>query len=126
MTSASQDLPMDSPLNLAGQESPIACDLSVFSPEGLEQHKSAFRRLWESRQEFQELENGIRLLLPSTEETVAAVFQFVANERLCCPFLDFTVEVTRDRGPIRLSLTGRPGAKEVLLAGLESIGMGTP
>jgi hypothetical protein len=118
MTSASQKLPVD----LVAQETPLACDLSVFSAQGLEEHKSAFHSLWECKEAFQELDNGIRLQLPATAEMLATVFQFVANERLCCPFLDFTVEVRREQGPMYLSLTGRPGAKEVLLAGLESLG----
>jgi hypothetical protein len=42
------------------------------------------------------------------------VTRFVATERLCCPFLEFSVEVTPGAGPLWLRLTGPAGTKEFL------------
>jgi hypothetical protein len=47
-----------------------------------------------------------------------AVTRFVALERLCCPFLAFTVEVTPERGPLRLHLSGPAGSKDFIRAEL--------
>jgi hypothetical protein len=46
------------------------------------------------------------------------VARFVANERRCCPFLTFTVEVAPAAGPLWLRLTGPTGTREFLEAEL--------
>jgi hypothetical protein len=45
-----------------------------------------------------------------------AISEFVANERLCCPFFEFGVTVERDGGPVWLRITGEGEAKRVLEA----------
>jgi len=42
----------------------------------------------------------------------------VSRERLCCPFLGFTLEVGPDRGPLRLHLTGPDGVAPFIRAEL--------
>jgi len=44
--------------------------------------------------------------------------EFVALEKLCCPFVRFLLEMPEDGGPLRLDLTGREGVKELLRAEL--------
>ena len=39
-------------------------------------------------------------------------------ERLCCPFLTFTLEVSPERGPLLLRLTGAEGVKDFIRAEL--------
>jgi hypothetical protein len=51
-------------------------------------------------------------------ESFEQVARFVANERRCCPFLTFTVELAQEAGPIWLRLTGPPGTRELLDAEL--------
>ena len=46
---------------------------------------------------------------------------FVANERRCCPFLSFALEITPADGPIVLRLTGPAGVHEFLDAELPAI-----
>lgn len=52
-------------------------------------------------------------LAPQNEVT-----EFVRRERLCCPFLAFTLEVSPDRGPLLLRLTGAEGVKDYIRAEL--------
>lgn len=40
--------------------------------------------------------------------------RWIRNERRCCPFLRFAVELEPDGGPIRLRLTGPTGTREFL------------
>ena len=42
--------------------------------------------------------------------------RFVANERRCCPFLTFTLELAPDGGPLWLRLTGPAGTRAFLEA----------
>jgi hypothetical protein len=45
---------------------------------------------------------------------LTAIAQFIEKERLCCPFMKFTVEVGEERGPIWVTISGRKGAKEFI------------
>ena len=40
--------------------------------------------------------------------------RWIANERRCCPFLRFAIELEPDGGPIRVRLTGPPGTRAFL------------
>jgi hypothetical protein len=48
-----------------------------------------------------------------------AVAEFVANERLCCPFFEFVITVERAGGPVWLRITGTGEAKRILEAELD-------
>ena len=43
-----------------------------------------------------------------------AIAKFIENERLCCPFFNFGLEVEPNSGPLWLRLTGGEGVKEIL------------
>jgi hypothetical protein len=45
-----------------------------------------------------------------------ATAEFVANERLCCPFFEFEITVERADGPVWLRMTGAGEAKRLLEA----------
>ena len=59
---------------------------------------------------------------PGVAEQFDQVTQFIANERLCCPFFSFVLEVTPARGLIWLRITGRAGVKDFLQAELGQCG----
>jgi hypothetical protein len=52
-------------------------------------------------------------------ETLRLLVDFVANERLCCPFFTFTIRVEPEGGPIWLELTGKVGIQAFIRAELE-------
>ena len=64
----------------------------------------------------QELPNGYEFEF--TADALPRLAQFVANERRCCPFIDFEITVGRKPWPTRLRLTGDEGVKDVLRAEL--------
>jgi len=66
--------------------------------------------------EVRETPDGFALRFPADE--YEAVAKFVARERLCCPFLRFTLEVAPDGGPLWLRLGGPEGVAEFLRAEL--------
>ena len=47
-----------------------------------------------------------------------AVSRFVANERLCCPFVEFEIHAEPDAGSLWLRMSGPAGTREVLEAEL--------
>jgi hypothetical protein len=50
-------------------------------------------------------------------DALDAVARFVANERKCCPFVDFEIQVAHNGGPLWLRMTGPDGTREALTAG---------
>lgn len=53
-----------------------------------------------------------------SQDDLEAIARFIANERLCCPFLQFELSVKPDAGPLWLQITGPQGAREILEAEL--------
>ncbi len=98
---------------------PIACDLNAISDEERPQHVRLARSLfYDGRGEAQELDDGYIFRFQPESSTLIELAQFVANERLCCPFWTFTIGVDAGNGPMWLRFTGPEGAKETLKAEL--------
>jgi hypothetical protein len=98
------------------QEIPLACDMSALTAEQRERQRVLSRRLREDALEIGELEDGYAFAHSPDGEALAAMAEFVANERLCCPFFGFAITVGRDGGPAWLRITGEGEAKHVLEA----------
>ena len=73
-------------------------------------------KLFRSVHKLCELPDGYAFELPNESDVLITVAQFVALERLCCPFFGFGIEVEREGGPVWLSLTGREGVKPFIMA----------
>jgi hypothetical protein len=97
-------------------EIPIACDLTALDAGQRERRRALQERLRADVREIREIENGYAFEYSPELEVLLAVAEFVALERLCCPFFDFAIEVGREGGPLWLRMTGSEGAKEVLRA----------
>jgi len=95
---------------------PLACDLAAIPAAERPRHEQVTRHLVAAATEIRESGEGWSLALPADEHD--AIAEFVARERLCCPFLKFVVVVPPERGPIELRLSGPAGAKELIRAEL--------
>jgi len=98
------------------QRVPLACNLKAMTAEQRARHRELAGALRRDAQEIAELPDGLRLRLPAGWWLDAA--EFVALEKLCCPFLRFRLEMAEEGGPLLLSLTGRAGVREFLRAEL--------
>ncbi len=97
--------------------SPFACDMTAIPAEKRGAHRQLIRHLMgEAVEEILELVDGLAFRFPAQEYD--AVTEFVGWERLCCPFLTFTLDLSPDRGPIVLRLTGADGVKAFIRAEL--------
>ena len=94
----------------------LACDMSVFKPTDRELHIQTTRKLFQSLQKVHEAENGYEFSFPNSSEIITSVAEFISGERLCCPFLEFTLKVSPNNETIALLLTGAPGTQEFLRA----------
>jgi hypothetical protein len=98
-------------------ESPLVCDLTAIEPALRAQHSALASYLFnEAAQERQELPDGYAFRFAA--ELYDQVAAFVANERRCCPFLRFELDLPAERGPLILRMTGREGVKQLLQAEL--------
>ena len=74
-------------------------------------HLATAKDLFSRIAEFRELENGYAFRFTDGLNLLLKLAEFIALEKLCCPFLSFTVEVEEEGGPVWLRLTGREGVK---------------
>ena len=96
------------------ENQPIVCDLTAIPAAVREQHVINAPKIFQAAQEVQELPNGYVFRLPNESGMFMALAQFVENERLCCPFYHFALEVEPNGGSLWLRLTGSEGAKQLL------------
>jgi hypothetical protein len=95
----------------------FACDMTAIPVADRPAHHQLIRRLMtQAAEDSSELPDGFSFRFPADE--YQAVTEFVGRERLCCPFLTFTLEVLPEQGPLVLRLTGAEGVKEFIRAEL--------
>jgi hypothetical protein len=96
---------------------PVACVPSAIPAAERSTHFALARRLFaEMATERRVLCDGYAFRFAASE--LEAVARFVANERRCCPFMTFELEIAPALGPLWLRMTGPEGTRAVLDAQL--------
>jgi len=98
------------------KQSPFACDMTAIAADQREAHLATINKLFRAVESIRELPNGYSVRLPSESDVLLTAAEFIALERLCCPFFDFSLEIEREGGAVWLSLTGREGVKPFIMA----------
>src|SRR5579864_3240659 len=97
------------------EESPFACDRLALNAE---QRKRHFGELGQavvaSIKSVRELPNGYEFEFAPEWSTIQNIGEFVAGERLCCPFFDINIRLEREHGSVWLRFTGREGTKQFI------------
>lgn len=94
----------------APEQSPIACDMTVLAPAQRERHLATSRELFSTLKQIRELSNGYEFRVDGPN-VIMQTAEFVSLEKLCCPFLNFEIEVEAENGQVWLKLFGREGVK---------------
>jgi len=92
----------------------LACDLTAIPASVREEHLLTAPQLFELAQEVQELPDGFAIRFLNEPGRFMQMATFVENERLCCPFFNFGLDVEPNNGPLWLRITGQEGVKELL------------
>lgn len=100
----------------AERVSPFACVMNAIEANRRGQHIARIDELFHTVEEIRELPNGYAFRLPNESDLLHRVAEFIALERLCCPFFGFTLEVEPEGGALWLSLTGHEGVKPFIQA----------
>jgi len=97
-------------------EASLACNMGVFTPAQHVSHIQTTTELIQVVRSVQEVENGYEFVFPNETELILKIAEFISNERLCCPFLKFSLNVVSSSDPVSLLLTGPLGTQEFLRA----------
>src|SRR5688572_29043584 len=97
------------------QNTPLVCNMDVFTPTERENHIRATAQLFQHVQTIHEVENGFEFMFPNFDaaENLTQLAEFIFNERRCCPFLEFKLKIASNDAPISLLLTGQIGRAHV-------------
>jgi hypothetical protein len=96
------------------ENQPLACDLTAIPSEVREEHVLTAPQLFAAAQEVHDLPNGYAIRFLNEPGRFLSIARFIENERLCCPFFNFGLEIEPNNGPLWLQLTGGEGVKEIL------------
>ncbi len=86
--------------------------------EERKRHKAVSEQMRAAVKETQALPDGYAFRFTAEQATALLVSEFIARERLCCPFLRFEMVAEQENGPLWLRLRGRDGVKEFIKAEL--------
>jgi hypothetical protein len=105
-------------MNANVENQPLACDLTAIPASAREEHVLTAPQLFQSAQKVQELTNGYAIRFLNEPGKFMAIANYIENERLCCPFFNFELEIKPNGGALWLRLTGGEGVKDLLKATL--------
>jgi hypothetical protein len=92
----------------------IACDMNAIPADQREQHGETAVRMLGAVLEVRAVANGYALGLPLDTIMLHTVTAYIANERLCCPFFDFNLNIEAGAQQLWLTLSGGEGVKAFL------------
>jgi hypothetical protein len=100
----------------------FSCDMTALSPDERTAHQERSARLFGGLvRETRELADGFAFRFDGEQYPLLAAF--ITDERKCCPFLSFRLEVAPEQGPIWLQLTAPSDVKPFLVEELEHYGV---
>lgn len=102
-------------------EGVIACDLSVFTAQELEQHHTVTTTLFGAALEVRDLPDGYAVRLAGDSSMLMLVAEFIRNERRCCPFETYELRVEPYGSAIWMKLIGPEGYREAVVADLSRL-----
>ena len=97
-------------------EIPVACDLKALTAAERERRRTLVGALAQAIVACAELDHGFELRVDSAKLNLPALAEWIALERRCCPFLNFTIELAAGDGPVTVALSGGDGVKDFLRA----------
>jgi hypothetical protein len=105
--------------SMSGADPTIACDLSALTPAERDRRRIVLGAVARTIIGRSELPDGFEFRFDAVRLYLAALGEWMALERRCCPFLHFRPDI-EPAGKTALALTGGRGVKEFLLAQMSS------
>jgi len=92
---------------------PICCNSNAFTAEQKDRYAKLNERVNAARAETKNLFDGYTYRLRDGMVSLPELAEWVLLERVCCPFLDFTIQVEQDCGTLWVTLAGIPDTVQV-------------
>ena len=107
-------------MNQPSSNIPIACVRleGVFTPEVNKRRQEIWGTMESRTIGIDELETGYTMRFPLEDSLFLNLAEFITTERLCCPFLQFDLELKPGAEEVSLRFTGGDGVKEYLITEL--------
>src|SRR5262245_29249312 len=90
-------------------ETVIACNMGAIDPTERSGHADTAENIFTATLNIKELADGYGFRLPLENQTLYKISEWIANERLCCPFFTFSMVVGNEQ--LWLHLTGTDEVK---------------
>ena len=90
------------------------CDLTALDAIERQRRRELAEAVGRAARKRTELPNGYALALDAHKITIAAVSEWIALEKRCCPFVKLQVRTDSLLETLTLDLTGADGVKEFL------------
>jgi len=97
---------------------PIACNLTAIPDVARPRYFAVRAQVLAAVESVAEINDGFALTVSAD---LVALAEWIAFERVCCPFLSFRLAIDGD-GPVRLELGGAEGVTDFLRAEFGSFG----
>ena len=94
----------------------LVCNPGALGPEQRRKHEDLTAELLGKADAVHELPNGLAFLFSNEKPTLLQITEFISDEQLCCPFLEFGVHVEPQKARLQLSLTGPEPTRQFLQA----------
>jgi hypothetical protein len=104
---------------MSGLDRAITCDLNALTREERNRRQMLLRAVAQTIMGRSELANGFEFSFDEARLDLAALGEWIALERRCCPFLHFRLNL-EPGGKTALAVTGGQGVKELLRAEMSS------
>ncbi len=94
------------------------CDLTALDPAQRKRRSELSAEVWPRRLETRELASGYGPRFPFNPSLFESIAELALLEHLCYPFLEIELDLSKDKGPIWVRLTGDSSVKGFLRAEL--------
>jgi hypothetical protein len=106
---------------LVSTPTPIACNLVAISDADRPRYFALRAQVLAAVESVADVGDGFVLHVGTDRAPLVALAEWIAFERVCCPFLQFHLAIEGD-GPVRLGLGGAEGVKDFLREEFTSLG----
>lgn len=93
---------------------PFVCNINNLNETQRERYRELLTKLNEHRQSIKELNDGYAFRFKADLQLIMAAAEFIAYERLCCPFFDLELAIEHDTNRLWLRLRGQEGIKDFI------------
>lgn len=94
---------------------PVACNLGTLTTEQRRREQEILAKFRAAQLPASAIDGGYRFDVPCGPADLAELGEFVALERLCCPFLSFRLSIGAALAPVFLEIVGEGRAVEAFI-----------